>query len=240
MKKVCVVQSRMGNTRLPGKNGLMLLGKPQIWHVLRRIQKCETFSEIILALPHESNGGIQKEAAQELGIPVMDYKGDYNNVVHRFCIAADIMDGDIIIRIPGDNTMVDPGIVDDTIRAYDTDPAKWNYLSSSLDDFGEGHPAGLGCEVWDVRFLQWLDKHVTTKRHREHPHTWAIDNDHVVSWLPYPWLDYNSDPWLPRKLSVDTPEDWALTTEVYGTLGQDFNSHDLARFFKEKFDGERH
>lgn len=218
MKKVCVVQSRMANARMPGKNGLMLMGKPQIWHVLKRIQRCQTFSEIILAIPHESNGGPQKEVAQELGIPVLDYKGDYTNVVHRYCIAADIMDGDIIIRIPGDNTFVDPDIVDHTVEVYDKNPPRWNHLLSSLDDFGEGHPAGLGCEVWDVRFLQWLDGQQLSKRQREHPHTWAIDTGRIEWWTPYPWLDYHLIKWLPHKFSVDTPEDWEFTKRIYEAL----------------------
>ena len=236
MRIGAVVQARMESTRFPGKNGAMLCGKPQIWHVLNRIQQCHTFQEIILAIPHESNGGILKEAAQELDIPVLDYKGAYNNVLHRHVLAADIMDFDIVVRIPGDNTFVDPEIVDDTVRAYNRYPCRWNDLYSSLDDFGKGPPAGLGCEIWDVRFLQWLDETVTEMRHREHPHKWPLDNYKVIPWVPYTWLDYRQNPYIPRKFSVDTPEEWEWTKRIYEELypvNPNFRTKDILSLLKE-------
>jgi len=223
MKKVCVVQARMGNTRYPGKNGLMLCGKPQIWHVLNRIKQCESFSEIILAIPHESNGGIQKEAARELDIPVLDYKGDYNNVVRRYVLAAEIMDGDIIIRIPGDNTFVDPDIVDDTVAFYDDNPARWDMLTTTLDlnVLNNGFPAGLGCEIYDVRLLQWLDKNVIAPSFREHPHKWAFYNDHLHTMQAPDWLNLRHQNLTPEKFSVDTPGEWEWTKSVYEALYPD-------------------
>ena len=237
MKIGAVVQARMGNSRFPGKNGVLLCGKPQIWHVLNRLQQCQTFNEIILALPHESNGTVQKEAARELDIPVLDYKGDYNNVLHRHVLAADIMDFDIVVRVPGDNTLVDPRIVDDTVRTYNRNPPRWNYLCSSLDDFGEGHPAGLGCEIWDVRFLQWLDATVTEKRHREHPHKWPVENKQVEPWAAYPWLDYQQNPSIPCKFSVDTPEEWEWTKRIYEALypiDPNFRTRDVLLYLGEQ------
>jgi spore coat polysaccharide biosynthesis protein SpsF len=237
MKKVCVVQARMGNSRLPGKNGLLLLGTPQIWHVLNRITQATAFSEIILALPHESNGGVLKEAAQSLDIPVLDYKGDYNDVLHRYVLAADIMDADIVIRIPGDNTFVDPGIVDATIAAFDEEPFQWNHLWSSLDDYGVGHPAGLGCEVWDVRLLQWMDKNVREKRYREHPHKWLFTTEQISYPRPPVWLDYQVNPYIPLKFSMDTQDEWEWTKEIYGSLYPDnpnFTVRDVLRVLKER------
>lgn len=234
MKKVCIVQARMGNTRLPGKNGRLLMGMPQIWHVLSRIKRAESFTEIMLAIPHESNGGIQIEAARDLSIPYLDYHGNPNDLVHRYALAADIMDGDIIVRIPGDNTFVDPDEVDRIVNSYDFDPAPWDVLTTNLDQnvLDNGYPAGLGAEVYDVRFLQWLDRNATLPRHREHPHKWAFENQHLRT-IMAPEHVYNPG----VKFSVDTEEDWAFTKDIYEALypsNPDFRIRDIMQYLGEK------
>jgi spore coat polysaccharide biosynthesis protein SpsF len=238
MKKVCVVQARNGNTRFPGKNGKMLLGKPQIWHVLSRIKRCQSFSEIILAIPHESNGEILKDAAHELDIPVLDYKGDYNNVLRRHVLAAEIMDGDIIIRIPGDNTLVDPDLVDDMVWWYDANPAPWNVLTTNLDlnVLNNGYPAGLGCEIYDVRFLQWLDKTERNPQFREHPHKWAFYHDQLYTMQAPSWLNIRHQCITPTKFSVDTEQEWEWMNNIYWHLypdNHDFRIRDIIKFLGE-------
>jgi len=215
MRMVCVVQARMGNTRLPGKNGALILGKPQIYYVLERIKRAACYDDIVLAIPHEANGGIQIDAARSLDIEVLDYRGNPNDLLHRYNIAADIMDADIVVRIPGDNTFVDPDEIQRIVSHYNVDPAPWNWLTTNLDRdvLGNGYPAGLGAEVYDVRFLQWMDRTLTEKRLREHPHRWAFENAHIrtiqaPSEIRRPWLDF----------SVNTAEDMEFTKKVYEAL----------------------
>lgn len=215
MRNVCIVQARMGNTRCPGKNGMLILGKPQIYYVLERIKRARCFNDIMLAIPHETNGGIQLEAARELGIETLDYRGDPNDVVHRYAIAADIMGADIVTRIPGDNTFVDRDEIERIVNHYNYDPAPWNWLTTNLDRdvLGNGYPAGLGAEVYDVRFLQWMDRSLVRADLREHPHKWAFENSHVrtvqcPAALRAPHL----------KLSVDTPEEFAWVKRIYEEL----------------------
>lgn len=215
MRTVAIVQARMGNTRYPGKNGALILGKPQIWYVLERIKRARCFHDIMLAIPHETNGGIQLEAAWDLGIETLDYRGDPNDVVHRYCLAADIMDASVVVRIPGDNTFTDPDEIQRIVAHYNYNPAPWNVLTTNLDRdvLGNGYPAGLGAEVYDVRFLQWLDRTMIRKDLREHPHKWAFENQHLRT-VQCP-EDIRA-PWL--KLSVDTPEEFEWTKKIYEEL----------------------
>lgn len=238
MRTVCVVQSRMGNTRLPGKNGLMICGKPQIWHVLNRIKRATTFSEIMLAIPHESNGGIQIEAARELGVEVLDYRGNPNDLVHRYHLAADIMDASIVVRIPGDNTFIDADEIDRIVSHYELDPAPWNWLTTNLDRdvLGNGYPGGLGAEVYDARLLQRLDHTLTEPYLREHPHRWAFEMRHVRTiqapeHLRFPGLDF----------SLNTPAQWQQTLEIYEALypkNPDFRIRDILKFLHGQRVGE--
>jgi len=231
MRTVCIVQARMGNCRLPGKNGMLILGKPQIWHVLSRIKKMRCFHDILLAIPHESNGGIQLGAARDLGIETLDYRGDPEDVVHRFSIGADIMDADVVVRIPGDNTFTDRDEVERIVSYHSYDPGVWNFLTTNLDRdvLGNGYPAGFGAEVYDVRFLQWLDRSLTRKDLREHPHKWAFENARVRT------LQCPEDIRAPGlSLSVDTAEDFALTKEIYETLHPNFNARDVIKYLGER------
>jgi len=235
MKTVCVVQARMGNSRMPGKNGLMIQGKPQIWHVLNRVRQAKSYTEIMMAIPHEANGVIMKDAARDLGIEVLDYKGNADDLVHRYCLAADILDGDIIIRIPGDNTFIDPDEIDRIVTHYNENPAPWNWLTTNLDQnvLGNGYPGGLGAEVYDVRFLQWLDKILgrfgRDAYYREHPHQWAFENQHVrtiqaPAEIRRPELD----------LSINTPEQYELALHLYKELPNDFRARDVIRVLDKR------
>lgn len=234
MKIACVVQARMGSTRLPGKSGRMILGHPQIWHVLSRITRVKAFKEIILAIPHESSGGVLKEAAADLNIPVLEYHGDPDDLVHRYALAADIWNAQIVVRIPGDNTFVDVDEVERIVTAYLSDPSPWNVLTTNLDAdvLGNGYPSGLGAEVYDARFLTWLDTHTWEPRHREHPHKWAFEHGKLRTLMA---PEHVRNPGM--KFSVDTEEDWQFTRDIYHALypsNPDFRIRDITQYLGEK------
>ena len=47
MKRVCIVQARMGSTRLPGKVLMDLGGRPMLAQVVRRLRRCRSLDEIV-------------------------------------------------------------------------------------------------------------------------------------------------------------------------------------------------
>lgn len=215
MRTVCVVQARMGNTRLPGKNGMMICGYPQIWHVLSRLKRVSLFDDIMLAIPHESNSGVLLEAAWDLGIETLAYRGNPNDLVRRYALAAEIMDATTVVRVPGDNTFTDAVEIARILHRYRNTDAPWRSLTTNLDRdvLGNGYPAGLGAEVYDAHFVRWLDNNLTDPRLREHPHRWAFENGKVRTILApddirRPDLDF----------SVNTFEEFQWTKDIYEML----------------------
>ena len=49
MHTVCIIQARMGSSRLPGKVMKPMAGKPALWHVLDRVGRCRLINDIVIA-----------------------------------------------------------------------------------------------------------------------------------------------------------------------------------------------
>ena len=49
MKRVCIIQARMGSTRLPGKVLVDVAGKPMLAQQIRRLRHCKAVDEIVIA-----------------------------------------------------------------------------------------------------------------------------------------------------------------------------------------------
>ncbi|MGL5764766.1 MAG: cytidylyltransferase domain-containing protein, partial [Sarcina sp.] len=71
MKKVlCIVQARMGSTRLPGKVLKELHGYPMIYHTLVSLQKSRYIDQIVLATSDKDIDTPLAEYVESLGIDV--------------------------------------------------------------------------------------------------------------------------------------------------------------------------
>jgi len=222
MNIVAIVQARMGSTRLPGKSALRNQGNPMIWHLLRRVRQAKLINKVVLAIPNEPNIGPLLESADNLNINVDIWFGNPNDLIGRYVRAADRAAADLIVRVPGDNPCVDPDEIDRIIRLHLN--SDWKYVSSNLDQniLANGYPGGLGAEVWNRSFLEWLDKTVTFPMLREHPHLSAYANNVVITCdcpaeFAYPHLRFD----------VNTLEDFQRIENIYSTAPRNFRSKDL-------------
>ena len=232
MHTVCIVQQRLGSTRYPSKALANIQGKPLTWHVLRRIQGTEGIDALVLAVPDE---GSRTQRLVEIGdslcVPVEVVPGDPSDLLHRHTQVALKYHAARIIRIPGDNPCADPTEIERIIRHADARIGSWQWLITNLDRnvLGNGYPAGLGAEVYDIRFLAWLDRNISEPRHREHPHKWAFDN-HRVETIECP--DAIRRPTL--DLSVNTPEDLAFIRSIYEALPSNFNARQVIQLLDKR------
>ena len=215
MRTVAIVQIRMGSTRLPKKNGpdFKLCGKPLTWHVLDRIKR-SCCKDIIAAIPYEKD---KDELLDAIGgsVATIVIPGNPADVVRRYFMVGAQVGADIVIRIPGDNPCIDPDEIDRMIATYNEDPSRWNWLTTNLDRnvLGNGYPGGLGCEIYDFRFIKWMHEHLTDKRHREHPHLWSFEQQRIRTiqapeTIRRPELDF----------SVNTYADFEFIERIYKGL----------------------
>ena len=85
MKTVAIIQARMGSTRFPGKVLALLAGKPVLWHVVHRLQKCRRVQQVAIATSDKPADDALTKFAQEIGVPV--FRGPEDNVLARFALA---------------------------------------------------------------------------------------------------------------------------------------------------------
>lgn len=204
MKKVvAIVQARMGSTRLPGKSIIKLRGKPIIEHVLCRVRRAQTLTEVILATSDQSQDDVLCDVADRLGVPV--FRGLEDDVLKRYVLAAQKFGADVVVRVCADNPLVAPEEVDRIVRHHLRTGADYSF--NHRPALNNQYPDGLGAEVVNLEVLETIDRQTVEPTHREHvtAYIWDHLSDFHVETLVAPAAIAGPD----IKLDVDTQADLA-------------------------------
>jgi spore coat polysaccharide biosynthesis protein SpsF len=209
---VAVVQARMGSTRLPGKVMVPLLGEPMLTRVMRRAARARTLDEVVVATtPHPDDDPIVELAERE-GWPVV--RGSETDLLERYLETARARDADVIVRITSDCPMIDPGVIDEIVSAFQA--GDFDYASNIIEP--RTFPRGLDTEVIGRAALERAGREDTDPSWREHVTPYFYRNPELFRLLRIPAdRDYFSE----HRWSVDTPEDYLLIGRIYEALGRD-------------------
>src|SRR5262245_26656969 len=107
---VCIIQARMGSTRLPGKSMMPLDGVPIVQHVLERAAEANLLDAVVLATSHDSRNAPLIEIARQRNFDV--FVGSESDLVDRYRGAAESFKADVVVRIPADNPLIHSTEVD--------------------------------------------------------------------------------------------------------------------------------
>jgi spore coat polysaccharide biosynthesis protein SpsF len=229
-KVSAIIQARMGSTRLPGKVLMPLAGRPVLWHIIHRLNKCRKVDDIVVATSDLKEDDKLAEWCRKNNIPV--FRGSEQNVLQRFALAIKSLDPEIIVRICGDSPMVDPQVIDQLINHLiktGADHCKGDKSTPSIHQgfspfsrraferlLGEAADDPVAIEHVTAYFDQHPEKFktATIPMPREHRFTGA-------------------------RMSVDTPSDLRFMNEVYTRLNITAGEADMAdvvRLLKDKPD----
>ncbi len=156
----------MGSTRLPGKSLLPLAGAPLVGRILERVKRCTEVHGIVLATTQQR----EDDALEALGRrhEVAVFRGSEHDLVDRYYQAAKAFGGQVVVRLPADNPVPEPGEIDRIVRYH---LAGQSHFSSNLAEVhGNGYPNGIGAEVFDIEVLDQVWNACQDPRKREHPH----------------------------------------------------------------------
>ena len=203
MRVVAVIQARMGSSRLPGKIMMPLAGKPVLQHVIERAS-CADFAEVVTALPDRAVDDVAAQLAAQSGATVV--RGDEDDVLSRYLLAARSTNADAIMRITADCPLIDPDVLDAMIAVF-VGGACDLVTNARVRTF----PRGLDAELFTREALETMAAEVVTGPHREHvtPYLYAHPerfriHDHCA--------DTDLSHW---RLTLDTPEDLILLMRIF-------------------------
>jgi spore coat polysaccharide biosynthesis protein SpsF len=200
-RTVAIIQARMGSRRFPGKMLRELGPSPILEWVVRRASSARTLDRIIVATSDRPEDDPIAKIAESLG--VFAFRGSETDVLGRFRIAAEAHDAKTIVRICGDNPLIDPTEIDRVVvervaRAAD-------YGCNHRDMFGSGYADGFGAEVLTHSLLDEVEQRAQLAGHREHVTSAVVDGTVICKRFAPEAPEPLRAPEL--RFDVDTPED---------------------------------
>ena len=110
MKINCIIQARMGSTRLPGKVIARLDGEKRVIDfVMERCAAAHDIQEFVIATTKEHIDGIDKP-------PFQFIRGPEKDVAARFVVALIKYPCDGFVRVCADSPLIDSGIIDEAAQ----------------------------------------------------------------------------------------------------------------------------
>ena len=193
----CIIQARMGSTRLPGK----ILKKvhndiPSFQYTINQLGFSKNIDKIVIATTKLVEDDVIEKFANEQNLDC--FRGSVENVLDRYYQCSKKFEFDGIVRITSDCPLIDPSITDEVIQAYTS--GVYDYVSNV---FPRTFPTGTETEVINNKALEiaWKNaklpsekEHVTPyfKNNKEKFRIKNVKNDINLSHLRWA-LDYEED-----------------------------------------------
>jgi spore coat polysaccharide biosynthesis protein SpsF len=203
------VQARMGSTRLPGKVLHPVLGKPLLSYLLERLKRVQNAQKIVVATTSNAEDDAIETLCKKEG--VYSFRGNEENVLHRFWSCAEQDKPEAIVRITGDCPLIDPAIIDKIIEEYTSNKDWVDYVSNTLT---RSYPRGMDCEIFSYKALQKAYEAETTASEKEHVTLYMYLHPELFKLKD---IEYKQD-LSHLRLTVDTKEDFELIRLILENL----------------------
>jgi spore coat polysaccharide biosynthesis protein SpsF len=217
-KVVCIIQARMGSTRLPGKVLKDLGGATVLARTVNRMRLARSLNEIVVATSIEGTDDAIVDEAGRLG--VRSFRGSEQDVLDRYYHAALDSEATVVVRVTSDCPLVDPRVADEVIDAFRRERA--DYASNTLV---RTYPRGLDVEVMTMDALTDAWSNAEEAYQRTHVTPYLYENPdsfrlHSVTGD----ADHSEHRW-----TVDTLEDLEFIRALYAAAGsrEDISWKDL-------------
>lgn len=215
MKVVCIVQARVGSTRLPGKVLKQICGKTVLEHDIDRLKRVKNIHEIVIATTTlEKDNDIVKEC-ERLGVKY--FRGSEEDVLSRYYYAAEQNNADVVVRVTSDCPLIDSEVSEDIVEFYLDNKDKYDYVSNTIE---RTYPRGLDTEVFSFKALEKAFNEAISERYREHVTPYIWHNPKVFRLAQYK----NSQDYSNLRWTLDTEEDFELIDKIYNLLYPNMHS----------------
>ena len=117
MKKLIVIQARLGSSRLPRKVMMPLKGSPLLLRMIQRVTAAKVDCDLLIATTTNSEDDTIRDLCQKFNISC--YSGHPTDLLDRHYKAALRGQADVVIKIPSDCPLIDPRIIDKVVGYYE-------------------------------------------------------------------------------------------------------------------------
>jgi spore coat polysaccharide biosynthesis protein SpsF len=197
----------MGSTRLPGKVLMKLGNKTILEHITHFVSLSQNIDQVVIATTNRSEDNQIENLANHIGIKC--FRGSSDNVLERFYYCAKSFDADIVVRLTGDNPIVDPILVEKLVNISKNEEV--DYVSNVLVN---SYPYGYSpCEVFTFKILEKLFEENKGPKDLEHVtfHIRQNKNQYNVRTVIAP-DGYERPYW---RLTIDYEEDLLLLKKIF-------------------------
>lgn len=200
----------MGSERLPGKVIKELCGIPSLVHIFNILRECSMLDDFAVVTTVLEEDDVIENICAENSVKII--RGSVHDVLDRFRIACEILKPRRIVRVTGDDPLMDPEIIDQVINEHCK--GNYDYTSNMVE---RTYPRGMDTEVIEYKALErcWRSssdkddhEHVTLYI-RQHPDMFRIQS-----------VRKEGEPMDELRLCMDTEADNKLITEIYKNLYQ--------------------
>ena len=220
----CIIQARMGSSRLPGK-ALMKSdsGKPLLYYVINQLRYCSKIKNLVIATTTNQEDDEIEKFANNNSVNV--FRGKEKDVLDRYFQCAKKYSFSTIVRITDDCPLIDPQIVDKVIEQFFSENC--DFATNTLT---RTFPIGTDVEVfsfsalnnaWENAQLPSEREHVTPYlRNKENYKIINVENDKNISNL---------------RLTVDRIEDVELIKQILNNISiNPIHLEDILELFSQK------
>ncbi len=198
----CIIQARIGSNRLPGKVLLELDNKKILEFLFNQLEQSEIRNKVF-AIPETIENDELFTVLDDLNISC--FRGSEFDVLDRFYQCAKKFSFEHIMRITGDNPLVDPFVINNAINEYEK--KEYDYLTNSLE---RTFPNGTEVEIFSFKSLEKSWKNAKKPSEREHVTPYFYNNKEKFNIFHFKQKIDQSK----YRYSLDQKEDFELLVEI--------------------------
>jgi len=212
MKIGAIIQTRYQSSRLPGKVLLPLpfpSGKPLLQHITDIALLSEVINKVCIATSTLEENDVVVDFANKQGIDV--FRGEEEDVLSRFIALIRKHQFDIVVRLTGDNPLLDLQRLDESI----------NYHIEERNEYTktQGLPLGMNFEIVNATTLLQLESENLTLADKEHVTKFINDHKRFKKSI----YTFDKSHLFKLRCTIDYPSDFAMMNVLMPLLNSSEN-----------------
>ncbi len=216
--------ARSASSRLPGKALLDVAGMPALGHMFERLKRIEMIDRIVFCTTDLEEDDVLADLAEQYFIPC--HRGPVDDVLARMLGAMTGGDADVVLRVTGDDILIDRDYVAHAVAHHLQTNAEYTDLKAL--------PSGTEVEVFDADLLRDIGRIRLNGDGTEYLTNYVMDNADQFRIAQAPVDPRHARDW---RLTLDTSEDYAVICRFLeamraGGKALEYDMDDIVEFFE--------